>query len=504
MKLPSDHIFKLIQAMTSSEKRYFKRHYASEASFLTNLFDFINKMRSYDEEQVKSYFAKTKLSKNLKVYKVQLAGLLLKSLVSYHSKNSVHSKIRQGLEEVDILIEKQLFDIALSRIKRLKATCLEYEAFEYLFPILATELNLNSFYSANPNSHQTPTFQELEASLSAVQEILSLQRYSHQLSDIKNHLSTQALSPQQHQQYTQLLTTLEAKPNDDNRSFREQYFQYHVLSMIHRLVLNDPEKENHYKRLQIELLKSHPKISKAYPALYFASMHNFLSSCWKLKRFDALKEGIADIQQFIHKKPILERNKLFVYYLQILLLISDDLSKLEEPFEKEVMAHIKKYKQESDYLSNLIYLRFAIIHLALEHHKKVQFFLRRINDYTPTMSSAFGSLVQIIELISHYQSKDVFLVQNRINSLTRKRKKGIPKKDTLPDSILLFFQQLIKTTDRKQIVVLATEFESRPKFEESQELEKWLQEYLFYDWLRALIDNVPLKKQLTIDRLITK
>ncbi len=110
MKLPTDHIFKLVHAMTASEKRYFKRHYASETSLLTSLFDFINSMRQYDEEIVKAHFSDSKLSKNLKVYKVQLADLLLKSLVSYHSKNSVHSKIRIGLEEIEILFGKQLFE----------------------------------------------------------------------------------------------------------------------------------------------------------------------------------------------------------------------------------------------------------------------------------------------------------------------------------------------------------------------------------------------------------
>jgi len=96
--------------MSASEKRYYKRHYASEKNLTTDLFDFINKMEFYLEEDVKSHFKNTKLAKNLKVYKVQLTDVLLKSLVSYYSKKSVKSRIRQGLEEIDLTF-KEPYDI---------------------------------------------------------------------------------------------------------------------------------------------------------------------------------------------------------------------------------------------------------------------------------------------------------------------------------------------------------------------------------------------------------
>ena len=108
MKIPTSNLFELIKAMSASEKRYYKRHYASEKNLTTDLFDFINKLEVYDEGEVKSHFKNTKLSKNLKVYKVQLTDVLLKSLVSYYAKKSAKSKIRQGLEEIDLLLEKQL------------------------------------------------------------------------------------------------------------------------------------------------------------------------------------------------------------------------------------------------------------------------------------------------------------------------------------------------------------------------------------------------------------
>jgi hypothetical protein len=100
MKTPSDDIFQLIQSMTAAEKRYFKIHFSSKKSLTTELFNLLNSMKTYREDEVKRCFKKSKLSKNLKVYKIMLSELLLKSLSSFRYKKSINSLIRQNLEEV--------------------------------------------------------------------------------------------------------------------------------------------------------------------------------------------------------------------------------------------------------------------------------------------------------------------------------------------------------------------------------------------------------------------
>ena len=162
MKIPTDNLFQLIQAMSASEKRYFKRHYASEKSITTELFDFINKMKEYDEEEVKANFYQSKVSKNLKVYKVQLSELLLKSLISYHSKKSIRSKIRIGLEEIELLLTKQLYGMAQSRLKKIKDLCLKYEEHEYVFAILFYEILINSFFDIKLKDTEYPILEEFE------------------------------------------------------------------------------------------------------------------------------------------------------------------------------------------------------------------------------------------------------------------------------------------------------------------------------------------------------
>lgn len=85
MKKPKDYLHRLISSMKPSEKRYFKLHFGQSEGVLTELFDIINSLPEYDEELVKKRLS-NKAGKNLKVYKIQLSDLLLKSLTLFNSK----------------------------------------------------------------------------------------------------------------------------------------------------------------------------------------------------------------------------------------------------------------------------------------------------------------------------------------------------------------------------------------------------------------------------------
>ncbi len=498
MKTPTDHIFQLISSMTAAEKRYFKRHYSSDKSLITSLFDVINSQSEYSEEEVKDHFGDSKLAKNLKVYKVQLTDVLLKSLVSYHNKKSIQSKIRMGLEEIDILMAKQLFDIAQSKVKRIKDICIKNEAFEHIFPVLAIEQYLVSFYSANQDVAKKESFKELSVHLNSVNDIFKLQHTSHLLSDLKNHILTNKLSEENERLYKTMQATELSKLEEGQGSIREQYYRHHVISMIYRMVDNDLQKENEYKNKQVELLKNKPSFIEAYPKLYFASLYNYLSSCWKLKKYDKLEEGIPEINAFLNEKPLLEPNHLFVYYLEISLFYVKGFEGFDETFESNVMKHIRKHKQETDYLATLLYLHFSIIHMIFERHKKVQFFLRRLSENLNNLDAAFEPLMYIIELISHYQSGDYAIAQNLINSHLRKQKRNPDAYDNTFSEVILFFQTLIKTSGQEEKSQLARDFELTKYNNMDGSLRNLLEEYGFSKWLVSVKEKQTLKAQFKI------
>ena len=90
-----------------------------------------------------------------------------------------------------------------------------------IFPILTLELRLDSFYSANPSGIEADPFEELDEYISSLQGIFTLQRYSHQLADIKNHLYTNKINLEQQTFFTQLLEKLLNKVKEDQYSLRK-------------------------------------------------------------------------------------------------------------------------------------------------------------------------------------------------------------------------------------------------------------------------------------------
>ena len=184
MKKPKDGVFRLIKGMTPAEKRYFKVHFGTRKSVLTDLFDYLNAQNSYDEDRLKEVFSDG-VSRNYKVYKSQLWKLLLKSLTAFHSKRQVISKIRTGLEEIDLLTDKGLYDLALEQLEKVKRLCLKYEQFTYLIEISRKEYALRHSSIDKIGLGKSPLYDTMFKSLEHLHNQILLSRLSNELIDIE-------------------------------------------------------------------------------------------------------------------------------------------------------------------------------------------------------------------------------------------------------------------------------------------------------------------------------
>ena len=200
-------------------------------------------MKNYDEEEVKSNFHQSKVSKNLKVYKVQLTDLILKSLISYHNKKSIRSKIRIGLEEIELLMDKQLYNLALGRVKKVKEICLKYEELEYIFAILSYEIMISSFFNVQMKITDYPILEEFDKYTDKIKNTYRLKKINFTLSDKSNNKLTEKLSPEEEQYYIRILEKEEAKITEGKLTFNERYYLNSSFSLINKLVNDNPELE---------------------------------------------------------------------------------------------------------------------------------------------------------------------------------------------------------------------------------------------------------------------
>ena len=141
---PSTELFKLVKSLTKSEKRFFKLSsslQSGEKNYL-KIFDYIERQSSYDENALKEEFGNETFIKHLPSEKNHLYKLILKSLRSYYSEQSVSSSLKQEIKNVEILYNKALYKECEKFVGRAKETAQKYEKFYYWFELIGWEKKL--------------------------------------------------------------------------------------------------------------------------------------------------------------------------------------------------------------------------------------------------------------------------------------------------------------------------------------------------------------------------
>ena len=141
---PSTELHSLIKSLTKSEKRFFKLNSSlqvGDKNYL-KIFDFVEKQKKYNEQELKDYFKKETFIKHLPSEKNHLYRLILKSLRAYYSEQSVSSQLKQEIKNIDILSRKALYKECSKFVKRAKKLAEEYEKFYYWFELINWEKRL--------------------------------------------------------------------------------------------------------------------------------------------------------------------------------------------------------------------------------------------------------------------------------------------------------------------------------------------------------------------------
>jgi tetratricopeptide (TPR) repeat protein len=141
---PSTELFKLVKSLTKSEKRFFKLSsslQSGEKNYL-KIFDYIEKQTEYDEAALKREFEGETFIKHLPSEKNHLYKLILKSLRSYYSEQSISSTLTQEIKNVEILYNKALYKECEKFVARAKEIAKRHEKFYYWFELISWEKKL--------------------------------------------------------------------------------------------------------------------------------------------------------------------------------------------------------------------------------------------------------------------------------------------------------------------------------------------------------------------------
>ena len=487
MKKPSDNIFRLVQSMTPAEKRYFKRHYASDQNITTELFDFINTLSAYDEEMVKSHFG-SKVAKNLKVYKIQLNDLILKSLVSHHQKKNITSKIRVGLEETEILIEKQLYDQAGDRLSKAKKLAIKYEEFTYLIEIAMKEFRLFHMRHDRVGISQHPIFKEMEEYLEQLKHHRAFSELGHQLMDLTRQRNFEMLTSEEHDDLDRLISSDLLQIAPERLSFRSQLSRNALLSFLYRL-LEDKEGSFRVRKDNVDLFQKYVQFKEAMPFNYIGVMRNYLNYCASENLREEAGVILEEAYRFIAKHKEVEIHLIHFYLIELELLFSSgQFLQIIQELEPKVKKHIKKHKIGEERILSLIYPLLVVSRMIHENYTESQAFLRELEAIKPKLPDARVTFFQLLELINHYESGDEFLIDRLISSWQRKKKGTDRSLITTPfyDDCLEFFKNVVRKPFDK--IELAKKLYAKlPDYENSK--DRVCESFFHYKldwWLKAI------------------
>jgi|GEM_PF-6049840 len=310
MKTPSSDLFRMIQAMSSAEKRYFKKD--SRDSNTSHLFDLINEQEEYDEEQIKRRLRDASFAKNLKVHKNRLQQLLLKSLRAYHEEKTGRSKVRVLLDNAEILIQKQLYDLAIGQLDKASSLAKEFEEYELLLETQSLQARLGNAYK----KAKAP-FLALQETAALLHNYSQYALLNEELSRMMNApcspLETKSRSRKMQQMVKAQILDKEYQPAS-SKAMRSWLQSQALLAKAK----GRNEEALAHSQAALESMEERPKLLEAQAAAYLKLLMNHFSFSLGLKDEDELWQEFEKAEAHCKKHKFLYPRLLHLHLLFLL------------------------------------------------------------------------------------------------------------------------------------------------------------------------------------------
>lgn len=282
-----DSLFELIQSMTKSEKRYFKllssRHTIGEVNNYIVLFDFIDKMKEYDEQKVFDHFQGEAFLNSFSITKKRLYDHLLSALDTFHSSGSVDAQLYKLLHSADILYKKSLYSQAERILRSASKLAGKHQRHSILLEISNRRKRLfenNGYAEANKQTIEGLHEEDRE-------NLRALEDYAHLWSlksDLFMELSRKGMSRNEDQRasFDSIYMEIQEHFDPDQLSTNSAYLYYHIAGAYHYAINNFASCLSYLDR-NIELMETDRLFIAEHPNFFFSALSNAIYVSAKLQ-----------------------------------------------------------------------------------------------------------------------------------------------------------------------------------------------------------------------------
>ena len=423
--------YELIQSLDKAEKIHFKRYLSYESgkgeTVYLRLFNELDKMRDYDEGKLERKFEGEKFMKHLAVSLNYLYGMLLNSLVNFHTKKDDRLKAEEMLGEIRVLFKKRLFAQCAKQIKRARKFMEEREYDFYLYLLGSFEYNLTVHQMRKHELEQLRTInKERETNLSRLQDELAVFDLNNQMA---RYMREKELNPDRI--FLEEIDDLEEQLRDLRARLSEgsTVFKLFYLSAEQRLyyLRNQTIKSLRASHEYLKARRSLPKILQYSLDADLTTLKNHTvksielwfvdeAEFW-LPEFDVIRAG---------KKSLQHRCNLLKRYLEFHILLRRGAFEELENFVPQLLADLDDLLANNvTYYHIWMYESLALYYFLQNDMRECLVWIDRVFEQKDVDESVRQRLVNMrfMEMMAHFNLENYQLVKSLCRSFERSLKK---------------------------------------------------------------------------------
>ena len=459
---PSNEIFDLIQSMSPTEKRYFKRfskrHSAGESNVYLTVFLAIAAQASYDEAAIKEKFKGKGFIRQFSATKSYLNKLILKSLRAFHTEKSTTMNLRARLDEIEILFSRGLFAQAQKVLKKGIHLAHQFDQGGYVLEFLQWERKLSKLL------HE----QQLAERLSNIkaQESFALTQVRKETGHVAIYddmyfLLRQNIRAREEGFYIkvdELAAASKALSPSLPETFTAQLAHNYTLAFHAHLKGNFSALYIHYRN-NVDLWHQFPHQIDANPNRYAKALSAFLGACHTAGNYTEYFSFLSRIRSL---KGLSNSTESFLqshsYSLELLYFLNHHQYEKALAIVPEIEDRLTVLTANSNPSALLAHLyNVSMLYFIVEEYSLCLRWVNRILNHKKTTTRRdIREMAIILNIIVHFELKN----EEGLASLVRYANRRLKKEDSLSayESILLkFTKNLLKTIDIRERRALFSE-----------------------------------------------
>lgn len=512
--IASDQLHRLIKALTKPEKRYFKifssRHTLGEANNYEILFDAIDKMDVYDEEQLKKKFKDQAFINQFSIAKNRLYEQILKSLDAYHANSSIDAELKKLIHCAEILYKKTLYGQSHKLLKSARRLAERYDKHTTLVEISMWEKMLieKDNYTETGEKELLEILEQDRLTLAKISNYNEFWSIKSRLFYILNRKG-KARSQNELAEFKAIIDNVLIKSEDEALFYETKYLYYHIYSAYY-FSIGDYENSFLHLKKNVEHIENNTDKFSEEPNVYFSVLTNIIYISSRLKKFGDVAIYLDKLRSLPEKLALKRNEDLDIKLFSSTSSIELTLYAQTGDFEKgiELIPIIENGLRLYGERINNVRKAYLCLNIAIMYfgERKMSESLKWLNELLNSIeiekTEDIYCFAQLLNLIVHLELGNQQLVPYALKSTQRylNLRNRVYKFENI---FLHFINRILKTRDKKEEHMVYTALLDEFRLIGDDNFEKTAFEYFDFDaWAQSKVTGEDFRSIIRKKALI--